>query len=115
MSSSTQTDLKRGLTERPRGIPNSPSEIPKEVGDEIVAEALERHYAGWPDMKLPALDGKTPRQATKTPKGRLQLAELLKFIENGEERKRQRGEAFMMSPGYARSPRLDPHLTEPRL
>jgi hypothetical protein len=43
-------------------------------------------------MNLPALDGKTPRQAARTAKGRNQLVDLLKFIENGEERKRRLGE-----------------------
>jgi hypothetical protein len=58
----------------------------------LVTEALERHYAKWLDMSLPALGGKTPREATKTDAGRREVAMLLRDLENGEERKRKDGE-----------------------
>jgi hypothetical protein len=88
----TQKELKRRTKEEPRRPRPIADEIPKEVRDEIVSRAIEEHYNKWPDMELPALDGKTPRQAVKTAKGREQVVELLKFIENGEERKRRDGD-----------------------
>jgi hypothetical protein len=53
---------------------------------------MEDHYAKWPDLKLPALDGKTPRQAVKNAAGKRKVAELLKQIENTEAHKRKAGE-----------------------
>jgi len=88
----TQKELKRQMEREPRTTPKS--DIPKDLSDKIITRATEEHYAKWPDMHLPALDGKTPREAAKTPKGRKELTELLKSIENGEDRKRQSGESF---------------------
>jgi hypothetical protein len=90
----TQKDLKRRMKEEPREASSGKSEVPKEVRDEILTRVMEDHYSGWPDTALPALDGKTPRQAVKTAKGRRIVREVLKLIENGEEWKRQRGEPF---------------------
>lgn len=44
------------------------------------------HYADWMDQPLPALGGRTPRQATQTKTGREQVNTLLKDIENHENR-----------------------------
>lgn len=90
----TQKDLKHGMKDGPRDPPAVASEIPKEVRDKFLRKAAEKHYAGWPDTKLPALRGKTPRQAVKTAHGRKEVIELLKLIENGEERKRNDGEPW---------------------
>ncbi|MDF1591493.1 MAG: SEC-C metal-binding domain-containing protein [Desulfobacterales bacterium] len=35
-----------------------------------MAEMMKRHWEGWVNMKLPALGGKTPKQAVKTADGR---------------------------------------------
>lgn len=43
------------------------------------------HYATWPDHPLPALDGKTPRQAMRTQKGRAAVERLLAEIEHREQ------------------------------
>jgi SEC-C motif len=50
----------------------------------IMREFKENHYAAWVEDDIPALGGKTPRQAMKTPRGRKQLAILLKDLENRE-------------------------------
>jgi hypothetical protein len=81
-------------TKDSRKSPARDSGIPKEVEHQIVTEYLERHYASWPDTPIPALDGKTPRQAARTERGRCVLRDLLRDFENGEERKRQNGEPF---------------------
>jgi hypothetical protein len=72
-------------------VPPEPSSLPPEVEREMVEKVLAEHYRKWPDMPLPALDGKTPRQAVRTPKGRAQVVDLLKLFENGEERRRRDG------------------------
>lgn len=38
---------------------------------------LEGHYAAWPEMKLPALGGKTPLEAMQDPDGREMVEALL--------------------------------------
>jgi hypothetical protein len=55
-------------------------------------EYMEDFYAKWPDMKIPGLGGKTPRQAVKNAAGKRKVAEILKDIENTEARKRKSGE-----------------------
>ncbi len=52
----------------------------------IAREYKERHYATWPDHPLPALGGKTPRQAMKTAAGREKVELLVKEIENLEHK-----------------------------
>jgi hypothetical protein len=88
----TQKELKSRAAAAPRGDPPPQPEIPKEVRDEAIGSFLEKHYGTWPDTKLPALNGKTPREAARTAKGRKQVIEVLKNIENGEDRKRRAGE-----------------------
>jgi hypothetical protein len=43
----------------------------------IMAQMGAEHWRTWPDTPLPALGGKTPRQAAKTPEGRERLDVLL--------------------------------------
>ncbi len=49
-----------------------------------VAEFKRRHYARWLDQPLPALHGKTPREAARTAAGRVELELLLKQMEHRE-------------------------------
>jgi hypothetical protein len=55
--------------------------IPPEVERAIIGEFLEKHYASWADDPLPALKGKTPREAVKTTAGRKSVDELLREME----------------------------------
>jgi hypothetical protein len=73
--------------------PSAPkaSGLPPEVEREVLEKVIDEHYRKWPDMRIPALNGKTPREAVKTAKGRAQVVELLKLFENGEDRKRRDG------------------------
>jgi hypothetical protein len=70
------------------------SSIPPEVSHDVVRKALEKHYAEWPGIALPALNGQTPRQAVETVEGRRKVIDLLRQFENGEERKRKNGQPF---------------------
>ncbi|MBI4521156.1 MAG: DUF2384 domain-containing protein [Gemmatimonadetes bacterium] len=54
---------------------------------------MDQHYRRWADTPVPALDGRTPREAVATPGGRSRVADLIRMIENAEERRRLEGEA----------------------
>ena len=45
-----------------------------------VQEMMDRHYTAWIDMPLPALGGKTPRQACRTQDGRQQVIMLIRTM-----------------------------------
>ncbi len=53
---------------------------------------LEDHYRKWVDMPISSLGGMTPREASKTQEGKAKLKEVLKFLENAEERRKRQGE-----------------------
>jgi hypothetical protein len=59
---------------------------------EVVERVKAEHYAHWADEPLPALEGKTPREAVRSAAGRRAVEELIRIIENGEERARKSGE-----------------------
>jgi hypothetical protein len=90
----TQREIKRRAQKEPRAAEPVQDDIPPEVRRKLITEYMEQHFAKWPDMALPALDGQTPRQAVKTAAGRLKVSALLRDFENGEEHKRQAGEPF---------------------
>ncbi|GFP25213.1 hypothetical protein HKBW3S25_00671, partial [Candidatus Hakubella thermalkaliphila] len=48
----------------------------------------------WIDQPVPALGGKTPREAVRSKRGKKKVEELLKFFENIEERRRRAGESW---------------------
>jgi hypothetical protein len=58
--------------------------IPPEISSAIIRQFKERFYSTWLDQPIPALGGKTPREAANTPKGRSQLQALLKQLEYTE-------------------------------
>ncbi len=67
--------------------PSEPEdELPPEVQQRLVRDLKERHYADWPDQPLPALGGKTPRDAARTRRGRAQVDLLLRQFEHSEGR-----------------------------
>ncbi|MCX6636140.1 MAG: hypothetical protein NT090_13825, partial [Acidobacteria bacterium] len=90
----TQKEMKRQALEKPRAGKSESEEIPLEVRQQLITEFMERHFATWPDIPLPALDGKTPREAVKTAAGRSKVSAILRDFENGEEHKRRAGEPY---------------------
>ena len=62
-------------------VPN----LPPEALAEAVEQALRRIYANWSDEPIPALGGKTPRQALATATGRERVRGLLRSYEAGEK------------------------------
>lgn len=77
----------RTSTREDRGIPEQ--NLP------FLYRAVEDFVARWMDEKIPALGGKTPREAVQTPEGKEIVLELLKDWENMEERKRKDGEHYI--------------------
>ena len=74
--------------------PPQPEPPPVPAGALAAVEAaLGQHYASWPDEPLPALGGKTAREAVGGAAGREAVTDLLRLLENGEERKRRSGQA----------------------
>jgi hypothetical protein len=58
---------------------------------EQLAAMISKHWEGWVDQKIPALGGKTPRQAIKTTDGREAVEALLQDAE------RDRGQDSIMA------------------
>lgn len=75
-----------GMGGRPARAPSSQPEIPPDEMNRLVLEFKAKHYAGWADDPLPALKGKTAREAVRTNAGREQVDLLLREFENGEAR-----------------------------
>jgi hypothetical protein len=53
---------------------------------EAIKEMLTKHWQGWLDTGIPALKGKTPREAVKSDEGREAVLALLRDIEASEAR-----------------------------
>jgi hypothetical protein len=70
--------------------------VPPEALDAL-RELKARHYAAWMDASIPALDGKSPRQAARTKRGRERVDVLLRTMENAEHRARD-GAPFDFGP-----------------
>jgi len=79
-------------------LPPDPNPLPRELEEPAYLKWKEEHYRPWPDSPLPYLDGKTPREAIRTAGGRRRVADLIRMIENGEERnQRERGLGYDVS------------------
>ena len=63
-----------------------------EVAEALVAEHYGRHYRAWIDEPVPALDGRTPREASKLPALRSRLEGLIHGLEGMYEDALKRGE-----------------------
>lgn len=79
-------DLEKMLEERPDSAPAEP-DLPPEVAEQVIHSYLDDHYRRTLDDPLPLLDGKTPRQAVKTGKGRARVVDWLKQLENSESQR----------------------------
>jgi hypothetical protein len=70
-----------------RGPQRSVEEVPPEVAGQVVHNLLDGQYRTWPDEPLPALDGRTAREAVRDPAGRRRVTELLRSFEEAELRR----------------------------
>ena len=80
------------LKEKPRQ--KEQSDIPIEVQQQLYTTFRERHCREWLTEKIPALEGKTPKQAIRSKHGRNQVKELLKSFENLEEHNKKAGKPY---------------------
>jgi len=78
--------LSKPAREAASRAPAAPREPLSPELTEALRELKGRHYADWPDHPLPALNGRTPRQAARTAAGRAAVDALLKDMEHHEHR-----------------------------
>jgi hypothetical protein len=82
-------DPQQALQADKHPAPPPESTIPPEIERQLLAQFLDDHYRKWPDEKLPALRGMTPRQASRNAAMRPVLVDLIKSIENQSARSPQ--------------------------
>ncbi len=68
------------------GAESEPLDVPPAELVSLACKFKSQHYSRWPDEPVPALEGKTPRDAVLTRAGRRSVDLLLKEMENGEAR-----------------------------
>jgi hypothetical protein len=76
----------RGALSGGTGGAESPAtgDLPPEVVADAIEQMLLRSYANWADEPIPALGGKTPRQAIESPGGLERVKGLLRSYESDE-------------------------------
>jgi len=82
--------VERAIERRPARSARLEAEVPAEAA-EIVQAFYERHYRGWLDEPLPALAGRTPREAARLKSARPKIVALLKDMETHSARERREG------------------------
>jgi hypothetical protein len=85
-------DIEQALRHAPQVAEKKTQEIPDEAQQKLLGEFYERHYRGWLDEPIRALDGRTPRHAAKLKTKRPKLIALLKDFESQSERQRRAGQ-----------------------
>lgn len=68
--------------QRREGSREVADEIPPEIARQLMRDHLDKHYRETLDAPIPALGGKSPRQAVRTAAGRAKVIEWLKMLEN---------------------------------
>jgi hypothetical protein len=64
------------------GPTEAADEIPAEIARQLMRDHLDKHYRETLDAPIPALGGKSPRQAVRTAAGRDKVIDWLKMLEN---------------------------------
>lgn len=75
---SVSTSGSRGARRAPR---EEKAEVDPAVAERVRRDMAEQYLRTWPDSKLPALEGLTPREAARDPRRRPALVALLKMLE----------------------------------
>ena len=68
--------------QRRDGPREAAEEIPPEIARQLMQDHLDKHYRETLDAPIPALGGKSPRQAVRTAAGRGKVIDWLKMLEN---------------------------------
>ncbi len=84
----TLKDFDVAMEEHRKGGPaaQSKSSVPPEVAAEAVRQCMQQRMEDWIDTEIPALAGKTPRQAVRTKRGREKVISMLKDQEHTVQR-----------------------------
>ena len=69
-----------------RPTPSGADEIPPKIAKQVTHDYMDNHYREALDAPLPALSGKSPRQAVRSAVGRAKVIEWLKLLENRSAR-----------------------------
>ena len=69
-----------------RPTPSGANETPPKIAKQLTHDYMDKHYREALDAPLPALGGKSPRQAVRSAVGRVQVIEWLKLLENRSAR-----------------------------
>ena len=80
------SDPKGMLANRPQGVATLPPGVDPVALADALAQVIVRTYANWADEAIPALDGRTPRQAIASATGLERVKGLLRSYEDGESR-----------------------------
>ena len=91
----TYEDIKKMAKRKPKEDSSFQDEALQEKFLPFYSKMMEEWAIQWVEEKIPALDGKTPREAVMTPEGRREVEEFLKDWENMEERKRRDGDPYI--------------------
>ena len=87
-------NVDEAMKKRERSGPEKEPKVSRHAN--LLAQAqLTRQYQDWTDSKLPALNGMSPREAVRTTEGRQRVLDILKDIENAEERSRKEGRLYL--------------------
>jgi len=68
--------------------------LPTIIQERFQRQFLDKHFSNWINTSIPVLDGQTPKEASKSPEGCPKLEELLKEMENQEERQKKEGKGY---------------------
>ncbi len=82
------------IKQTPVDIEKTARSLSPEV-EEAMGRFLASYYRRWMDEPVESLGGRSPRNACENDEGRRQVIELLKLIENMEDKKRRAGEPFI--------------------
>lgn len=78
---SAEVALESYVREHPDGPPNEDDLSHNPEVQALLRETLLKHYRSWLDLKIPSLNGKTPREAVKTADGREMVEALVLELE----------------------------------
>ncbi len=81
--------------ERGKGKSEAVRPLKDEASRAMLASMMQKYMSAWLDKELPALGGKTPREAAATKTGREKVLGLIKDMENKEARKKKAGDPFI--------------------
>ena len=86
-----QTLAGRAAPSTPKRVAAREDDIPPDFEREIVSKYYEKHYRDWIDHPIPALEGRTPREAVGEPRLRSVLIGLIKDLEVAGQREERNG------------------------